>query len=292
VRRLLQALRSERGEFSLPGTLVAITLFGTVLGATLDTYGHFDSGAQELVQRTDASDQARTASDRIARALRNLASPAPDQPQAFDLASANDMVFKTVDPVGPNTGQNTSNTRRVRYCLAGDGRLWEQVQTWTTATMPAVPSTTACPGSGWGSQEVVAQDLVNTAQHRDVFTYDSTVLTQITTIGLELWTDADTKDDVPPSVLRTGVFLRNQNRRPVAGFTATPTQQGIVLNGSASYDPEGQALTYAWYDGASQVGTGVAYTYAATHGTSHQISLKVFDPAGLEGDAPAQTVTA
>jgi type II secretory pathway pseudopilin PulG len=292
VSRLVARLRGERGEFSLPGMLVAITLFGIVLGATLDTYGHFDTGAQELVERTDASDQARTASDRIARALRNLASPAPEQPQAFDLATANDMVFKTVDPVGPNAGQNTSNTRRVRYCLAGDGSLWEQVQTWTTAAMPAVPSTTACPGSGWDSQEVVAQDIVNSAQQRDVFTYDSTVLTQITTIGLELWTDADVRDDVPPSVLRTGVFLRNQNRRPVAGFTATPTQQGIVLNGSASYDPEGQALTYAWYDGATQVGSGVAYSYAATRGTSHQISLKVFDPALLEGDAPAQTVTA
>jgi hypothetical protein len=87
------------------------------------------------------------------------------------------------------------------------------------------------------------------------------------------------------------VFLRNQNRRPTAAFTAAPTAQGIVLNGSASVDPEGQPLTYTWLDGATVVATGVTATYKVTAGTTHTLSLQVQDPAGLIGTSATQTIT-
>ena len=69
-------------------------------------------------------------------------------------------------------------------------------------------------------------------------------ITDIKAIKFELLVDADVRDDRRQARVASGVFLRNQNRRPVADFSATYTGQGrqVVLNGSASEDPEGHAL--------------------------------------------------
>ena len=89
------------------------------------------------------------------------------------------------------------------------------------------------------------------------------------------------------------MFLRNQNLAPVAGFTADPqSNYRVILNGTASYDPEGQDLTYVWYDGATQKGTGQTFVYQAGSGGSHSISLARLRPGRNGGrDAPAQAVT-
>jgi hypothetical protein len=289
IRRLLE----QRGEFSLAGSLVAMTLFAGVLVATLTVYDQFQAEAKIVTTRNDIQDRARTASDMIARALRNLASPTPEQPQAIDRAEAFDLIFKTVDSVGPNAGLNASNVRRVRYCLDQAGLLWMQVQTWITQTPPTAPPASACPGSGWGTTTRLADSLVNrtSGADRPVFTYDENDdLTDISQIGVQLL--VDTSSSGPAATrLQTGVFLRNQNRKPTAMFTATTTAQGIVLNGSGSSDPEGETLDYVWYDGTTKVGTGVVFTYKVTAGTSHSIKLSVFDPAGLQGDSATQVVT-
>jgi hypothetical protein len=47
--------------------------------------------------------------------------------------------------------------------------------------------------------------------------------------------------------LGSGVTLRNQNRVPVARLDVALSGQKLVLNGSASEDPEGMPLTYQWY---------------------------------------------
>ena len=67
-----------------------------------------------------------------------------------------------------------------------------------------------------------------------------------------------------------------------------------MLNGGPSSDPEGDQLTYAWYDGGTAIagGTGVRFDYAVTRGTSHTLTLKVTDPAGLDNTSAAQVVTA
>jgi len=282
---------SERGEVSLTSVLVACTLLIVALGATLGMFEGFIAKAGDQTRRTDSEDAARTAGDRIARDLRNLASPTPDQPQAVDLAASSDLVFKTVDPAGPNAGTNATNTQRVRYCLDGARRLQRQTQTWTTATIPAVPSSAACPGSGWNTTTIAAEDIVNAAV--PVFSYDASVLTDIAAIHVDLRVDTDTLRLPPPTSLSTGVFLRNQNRRPTASFTATKTSGGFVLNGSASTDPEGDSLRYTWFDGITQVGTGITYTYTGlASGSVHQLHLEVSDPAGLVGVSATQAVTA
>jgi hypothetical protein len=293
-------LRGERGEISLVQLLVATSLMLGVLTATLTV---FQAGARnnaEANARNDSQDTARTGLDRMARELRNLASPTPEQPQAVDKATAFDMVFQTVDAVGPNAGLNAANVERVRYCLAGTANaavLYRQDQRWTTQAAPAVPTTTACPSTDtqWTQTRRVAQSITNQRDslNRALFTFDSAVATDVTSVHVQLYVDIDPVRPPVETNLSTGVFLRNQNRHPSSSFTADTSVPGkIVLNGSASSDPEGEPLTYVWYDGASKVGDGIRFDYAVTRNTSHAMQLKVYDPAGLEGVAAAQTVVA
>jgi hypothetical protein len=281
---------SERGEISLTGLLVAMSIFMAVLGATLTTFEAFDSQASALARRTDVQDTARRGADRIARDLRNLAGPKQTLPDAVEVAAPSDLVFNTVDTVKPAGSLNGANVKRVRYCLEPASRkIWQQEQRWTQAAEPAVPSTTACPSPAWGGATQVMADVVNVT--RPIFTYDTTVTTSISTVNVDLFVDDQPGTGPPETKISTGVFLRNQNRLPEARFTATPTAQGVLLNGSASRDPEGQPLTYVWYAGGTEIGRGVTFLHVTSTGTSHAYSLRVFDPAGLGGTSSAPETT-
>lgn len=282
--------KGERGEVSLVGVLMACTLLVVVLGATLSMFEGFTAKASDGTRRTQAEDVGRTAADRLARDLRNLASPTPEQPKAVDFASSSDLIFLTVDPAGPNSGSNATNTKRVRFCLDAARRLQEQTQTWITAGIPPVPTHSVCPSSGWTRTTVAATDVVNASA--PIFSFDSNVLTDISEVHVNLLVDTDTVRLPPPTTLSTGVFLRNQNRRPTASFIATKISGGLVLNGSASTDPEGDALIYTWFDGNNQVGSGITCTYTGLAvNSAHQIRLEVTDPADLLATV-TQSVTA
>lgn len=291
-------IRGERGEFTLPGILVAISIFAGVLGATLVMFQGFESVNRQTQERSEAQDLGRSSVDRLAKELRNLASPTQDKPESVDVAGPYELIFQTVDAVGPNSGLNAANVMRVRYCLnsvAANATLYRQIQRWTTVTTPAVPSTTTCPSGSWTGQEVAAQHVVNRngGQDRPVFSYNSASAADVSAIRADLYVDMDAAKDPVETRLSTGVFLRNQNRRPTARFeTPQVTPAGIVLNGSASSDPEGENLKFVWYDGATKVGDGITYLLPVNKNSTHQISLRVYDPAGLESIAPAVTVTA
>jgi hypothetical protein len=293
-------MRGERGEAGLVQLLLAMAMSLAVLGATLSIFSGSEKVNIKENARTDSQDAARRALDKLTRDLRNLASPTPEQPLAVDKAEPYDLIFETVDPVGPNSADNTANIERVRYCLGGTGSagiLYRQDERWTTSTPPALPSTSSCPSEvpAWSSVTQMASGITNRADGMDrpVFTYDSEATTDITLIHVNTFVDNDPTRDPGETTLSSGVYLRNQNRRPEAGFTVSTSVPGsIVLNGSTSSDPEGEPLQYAWYDGTELEGTGIRFDYAVTSGSIHTISLKVYDPAGLEGDASGQTVTA
>jgi type II secretory pathway pseudopilin PulG len=297
-------LSDERGEMSLIELLVAISIFAGVLAATLVTFQSFDTLERRTVDRTASQDSARTSVDRLVRDLRNLASPTIAKPEAIDRATDYDLVFQTVDSVGPNAGANAANIKRVRWCLdqstPANEKLYIQEQKWDTQDTPAMPSGTECPGSGWTSSTIMASNLTNTYQGkaRPMFTFNSATLTQITTIHVDLYTDLDPVRAPSETHLTSGVFLRNQNQVPIASFTkALSGTKAIVLNGSASFDPESQSLKYFWWDNGERIKNaagdpveGITYTYPVTSGSNHVLELHVFDPAGLEGVSPTQTI--
>jgi hypothetical protein len=292
-------LESERGEVGLIQLLVAMSLFAMILGATLVTFQNFDALSRRNIDRSASQDSARTSIDRVVRDLRNLASPTIEQPRAVDRATDYDLVFQTVDSVGPNAGANASNVKRVRWCLdssvPADEKLYIQEQRWTTLTTPAMPAATACPGTGWTTTTVLAQNLTNryNGASRPLFGFNSGALTEINEIHVDVFSDLDPVRRPNETHLTSGVFLRNQNSSPIAAFTAAVSgATAIVLNGSASYDPEGQQLKYVWVDNGVKIqnGEGITYTYAVTANSNHTIQLKVFDPAGLEGDSATKSI--
>jgi hypothetical protein len=202
----------------------------------------------------------------------------------------------------------------VRYCLntANPAKevLWRQVQTWTTDVAPALPSTAACPGTGWnaGADVQYVSGVVNRygGADRAVFTYNSSDVSRVSKVRTSLFIDANPTKRPAETRLSSGVFLRNQNRIPAASFTATVTaDKRLILNGSGSEDPEGMPLKYQWYVDApsplpscsaspvpaSCLGEGVVFEKTGlSGGGSHVITLVVKDPAELGGTA-TQTVT-
>ncbi|MEP6953343.1 MAG: hypothetical protein ABI950_04675 [Solirubrobacteraceae bacterium] len=301
-------IRGERGEMSLPGLLVAMTLFLVVLGATLSLFAMSETNNRDTQRRNDAMDRVRSGVDVLSREMRNMASPTPEQPQAIDRASGRDVIFQTVDPVGPNTGTgtniNTANVKRVRYCLDDSGVLWAQNQRWKNLP-PQAPLDTLCPGtvssanSTWNDKTVISDQLTNylAGHSRPLFTFSPALpLTAITSVHIDAFVDLDTGRNPAETTISSGVFLRNQNRAPSAAFTATASAQGLILNASNSVDPEGEPLTYCWYDAAlvnvtappapcaagKVLGTGVTILDPMPSGsTAHSITLVVRDPALL-----------
>ena len=77
------------------------------------------------------------------------------------------------------------------------------------------------------------------------------------------------------------------NRAPTAAFTVSGSELTWRLDASASSDPDGHALSYAWDlgDGRSAVGKVVTVTYAT--GGARTVRLVVNDGNGLQADSSA-----
>ena len=271
--------------------LVAMTLLIAVIGTLFSAFDGFGRATRANLAQNEAQSVARTAVDRMAKELRNSSSLGlPNTP--VERAGTDDLVYLRFDPSGPG-GSNTRSISRVRYCLNNSSKLWKQVQTWTTASPPSLPGATACPDSSFGSQASVSEYVVNEAnsQNRPVFTYDSASPSQITSVTVELFTDTLLTQPPGEQRLKTTIFLRNKNRPPSPSFSASLLgNQHVLLNASASQDPDEDDLTYTWYDGSTQVGTGVLFDYKVPTTGAHSFSLTVTDPAGLSTTSPVQSV--
>ena len=283
-------IRDEHG-FTLVELLVAILLMIVVLGAVLTTFDTFGALQQRTSRTNDAQETARRFTDTLSRELRNaVGGPG----EAVERSGDYDLVFLTVGPGAPTAG-NAKGRQRVRYCLdatdPADAKVVRQVQRFT-GTPTALSPATACPLGGWTETQVVSQNVTNRrgGADRPLFSYrciDASVtpcpLSRLLAVTPRLYVDPNSASAKPAETdLATGIQLRNANQPPVALFTYAQQGATLVLNASASFDPESASLTYAWYlDGAtSDPLTGVrAQTGPLTVGM-HQVRLVITDAAG------------
>jgi prepilin-type N-terminal cleavage/methylation domain-containing protein len=295
----MNRLRDESG-FTLMELLVSSSLMLVVMGAVLTMLTGFQGTTRANGLRNDAQQQARTSMDALARDLRNGAAASADSPTGVESVASYDLVFQTVADSKPGGSTNSANLRRDRYCLdasnPANAKLVVQSQTWTSISAPAVPATSQCPSSAWGGSRVVAQNVVNRrgGADRPVFLPDVPAPSQVGRLVVQLYIDASRDSGgggAHEAPLRSAVALRNANQPPTAVFTASLRANGdVVLNASGSSDPEGEQLSYAWFDGSTQLpSTALTYQYNAPSGPRH-LKLAVYDPPGLRGVSEVKTV--
>jgi type II secretory pathway pseudopilin PulG len=324
-RGLLERLRHE-GGLSLVELLISMVLAVVVFGATLDVlvnYTKLQTGSQE---RLDAQNAARLGVDRIVRQLRNIASPVTS-PKLLERATPYDIVFQTIGSAGVNNstcGSNTTCDERVRYCIpqdtstgtASDEEVIGETQTWTTATAPSSPwssdssVTIPCPDttlpSGVTKSIVVAPYVTNRYQQRTdrhAFYFndgtDPTDLSSVFTVQIDLFVNPTPGVAGAESEIKSGAFLRNQPRSPVANFTYTATGNGgVLLNGGTSYSPDGEDLTYSWSctstscpDSSALTGSNQGLVDWTPGAGTYTVELTVTDQTGLTATTSPQTVT-
>ena len=294
-------MTTHRGQegYSLIELLVAMAVITFVVMATISAFVAFHKNERVNRLVNESQDQARLTLERMASQLRNLASPTDYVPASVEKAEPYDLVFLTVDAVKPVGSLNARNVKRVRYCVGpvvnGKAPLIRQEQTWQAVDPPPSYATTTCSSSGaggWEKTQIAASDVVNTAQSPAVpifeYTPGATPVTSITAIRADLYVDVNPGQSPQAVNLNTGVFLRNQNRLPVASCTTpiyTGTGKQVALNGSGSQDPEGFSMKeYRWYlDGSTTPLTdpkGVVGIWNGSSG-SHSFALEVVDQGGL-----------
>lgn len=283
-----QRLADESG-FTLVELLIASLIMLIVVGATLNALDTATATSTRNQKLVDTVDRARLAMETVAKRMRNATAyqtTASTTSSSLLRATSTDVAFKVVDPFASGTASNTYSVQTVRYCLdSATGRLWEQHR--ADAVVPAA----TCPDPSWTPSNVVATDITNGT--RPVFTYDTTTLADINSVGIQVFLDTTPNARPPETALTSGVFLRNQNRRPTAAFSATTGGTGmrVQLNGSNSIDPEGNLLTYEWKDGATVLSqTSPVVDYPAGTAGAHTFTLTVTDSGGLTATA-TQAVT-
>ena len=274
--------------FTLVELLMAATLMILVLGTVLTTLERFVANNRRNQQLTQDVERGRELSELLARDARNgsaYQTSANTSASAVLRASAQDFVFKTVAANATSTATNTYGIQSVRYCVAAaPQRVIRQVH--ADAVLPSA----TCPDATWTSTDAVV-DVVNGS--RPVFTYDSATTSLVSRVAFDIFIDSTPGKAPVETPLHSGVFLRNANRPPVAAFnTATGPSRHVMLNGSASVDPDGGVLSYSWTDnGTTLTQTGPVVDYVPATSGTHTFTLTVTDRGGLsDTTTPVQVV--
>ncbi|HWD76676.1 MAG TPA: prepilin-type N-terminal cleavage/methylation domain-containing protein [Solirubrobacteraceae bacterium] len=259
--------RDQRG-FTLIELLVAMVISMIVMGSAVAILTVILNDNRYDNLRDGAQADAQTMVDRLSRELRSASAPSAGSGGLLAKATSYDISFATVNatPGSAPTG-NPANQIWVRYCLDGNDILWRQ-STTPSSTTSTVPDTSACPStsSAWVTAAssaccVELNDVTNEIggdTTRPLFTFGPSgwsSVSQINSVQLNLYVDKNPGHRPGPRELMSGIYLRNELASPTANLTALPTtnQQGadVQLNGSLSFDPNGQVLSYQWYEGVS-----------------------------------------
>lgn len=109
---------------------------------------------------------------------------------------------------------------------------------------------------------------------------------------IEQQTGYDVLARLPDNIER---LVESNDRAPVAnagGPYAGLEGSAVRLDASASSDPDGDALTYAWDFGDGSTGTGATPAHVYRDNGSYTATVTVSDPTGVEATATAQVTVA
>ena len=310
---MMPVVPDREGGFTLVEMLVAMAIGMVVFGTVGTTLVAYQNDAARSTREIDSQEGARIAVDRIVHELRNVAGSRTN-PTLVEVAEPYDLVFQTIAPP-PDGSANGVGVSRVRYCIppnpapgaAAQAALFAQRETWTTSTVPPNPWPTSSqcpaePGSVPSGATVSTTKLTENVTNRyagddrAAFSYDSDSLSEITTIGVNLFVDVSPTLPPAEAELSSAAFLRNQNQVPVAAFTDTATGAGhLLLNAGGSSDPDNQQITFKWLQvtgsGEVAIGSTGLLDWVPTAGPGqYTIKLQVTDSGGLIG-TEVHTVT-
>src|SRR4029077_16535730 len=103
-----------------------------------------------------------------------------------------------------------------------------------------------------------------------------------------------TDKDGGAGVAKTPVTVAALNHPPtaVAGGPYSGNEgAAVVLNGSGSSDPDGDAITYAWAFGDGTTGTGATPSHVYADNGGYTVSLTVIDSKGAPSTPASAPVT-
>jgi type II secretory pathway pseudopilin PulG len=314
---------SDQQGMSLVELLVAMLISIVVMGVLVAILTVVLNDNRYANFRSDAQADARSMIDRMSRDLRSAAATSAGTAGLLEKAGSYDIVFETVNANGGSAPSgDPADQIRVRYCLDSNETLWKQTQTLQTPT-DTIPDTSTCPdtssatGTSWGTKYAELSDVTNEIggdTTRPLFTYGPLVgsppssppISQINSVEIHLIVDRNPAHLPGPTDLTSGVYLRNELAPPTAQFSVTKTSEtqgtDIYLNGSTSTDPNGQTLSYQWYQGVTcgpassppssgAISGATSQQYdAGTYTSSQTFALVVTDTGGVT-NCESTTVT-